>query len=64
MIPSEFRSGFVWRYNNKPIELWSNNIIDEKIDYIHKNPVKEGYVFRLEDYLGSSAANYTGRKDY
>ena len=24
-----------WRGDNKPIELWSNKVIDEKIDYIH-----------------------------
>jgi len=24
-----------WRTDNKPIELWSNNVIDQKINYIH-----------------------------
>lgn len=24
-----------WRSDNKPIELWSNSVIDQKIDYIH-----------------------------
>ena len=51
-----------WRHDNKPIELWSNKVIDEKIDYIHNNPVEEGYVFRPEDYLYSSAADYAGEK--
>jgi len=23
-----------WRHDNKPIELWSNKVIDEKIDYL------------------------------
>ena len=31
-------------------------------DYIHNNPVEEGIVFRAEDYLYSSAANYAGEK--
>ncbi|MEI7676902.1 MAG: transposase, partial [Bacteroidales bacterium] len=31
-----------WQHNNHPIELWSNKVIDEKIDYIHQNPVVEG----------------------
>ncbi|MCK4621683.1 MAG: transposase [Desulfuromonadales bacterium] len=24
-----------WRADNKPVELWSNAVIDQKIDYIH-----------------------------
>ena len=49
-----------WRGDNKPIELWSNKVIDQKIDYIHMNPVEEGLVFRPEDYVYSSAADYAG----
>ena len=51
-----------WRGDNKPIELWSNNVIDQKIDYIHTNPVEEGLVFKPEDYVYSSAADYAGKK--
>jgi len=51
-----------WRHDNKPIELWSNKVIDEKINYIHNNPVKEGYVSKPEDYLYSSAKDYCGIK--
>ena len=51
-----------WRTDNKPIELWSNKVIDQKIDYIHQNPVEEGLVFRAEDYVYSSAIDYAGEK--
>ncbi len=51
-----------WRHDNKPIELWSNKVIDEKINYIHNNPVNEGLVFRPEDYVYSSARDYSGEK--
>ncbi len=51
-----------WRGDNKPIELWSNKVIAQKINYIHQNPVEEGIVFRAEDYLYSSAADYAGEK--
>ena len=51
-----------WRHDNKPIELWSNKVIDEKLNYVHNNPVEEGIVFRAEDYLYSSAADYAGEK--
>jgi REP element-mobilizing transposase RayT len=51
-----------WRHDNKPIELWSNKVIDEKINYIHQNPVEAGLVFRAEDYRYSSAIDYSGEK--
>ena len=49
-----------WQHDNKPIELWSNKVIKEKINYIHQNPVKAGYVFSAEDYVYSSAVDYSG----
>ena len=49
-----------WRHDNHPIELWSNKVIQQKIDYIHNNPVKAGIVFRPEDYKYSSACDYAG----
>lgn len=51
-----------WRHDNKLIELWSNEVIQHKIDYIHNNPVAQGYVFRPEDYKYSSASDYSGEK--
>lgn len=33
-----------WQQHNKPIELWTVKVIQQKIDYIHKNPVKPGFV--------------------
>ncbi len=49
-----------WRQDNHPIELYSNAVIDQKINYIHDNPVEEGIVLNPEDYLYSSARNYAG----
>lgn len=43
-----------------PIELTSGKFIDQKINYIHQNPVEAGIVFRAEDYVWSSAAQYAG----
>ena len=51
-----------WRHDNKPIELWSNAVINEKINYIHQNPVEAGMVYRPEDYVYSSAIDYAGEK--
>lgn len=44
-----------WQQNNKPIELWDNYMIDQKLNYLHNNPVEAGFVNRAEDYVYSSA---------
>lgn len=49
-----------WQTESNPIELWSNKVIEQKLNYIHNNPVEEGLVFRPEDYLYSSACIYAG----
>jgi REP element-mobilizing transposase RayT len=49
-----------WKQDNHPIELYSNYVIDQKINYIHNNPVKAGFVEKPEDYIYSSARFYSG----
>jgi hypothetical protein len=34
------------RHDNKPIELWSNKVIQQKIEYVHNNPVAAGLVYK------------------
>ncbi len=51
-----------WQQHNKPIELLNNEMLQQKLDYIHDNPIKEGIVFRPEDYVYSSARDYCGEK--
>ena len=51
-----------WKTGNHAIELYSNWFIWEKINYIHNNPVKDGFVSNPEDWLYSSASNYKGEK--
>jgi putative transposase len=47
-----------WQQNNQPIELITNEFIDQKINYIHNNPVEAGLVLSPEHYYYSSAINY------
>ena len=47
-----------WQQNNKPIELWTDKVIQQKIDYIHNNPVESGFVRDPVDWKYSSAKNY------
>jgi len=51
-----------WQQNNHPIELWSNNVIQQKIDYTHNNQVEAGFVENDYEYLYSSARDYCGIK--
>jgi putative transposase len=50
----------LWRQDNHPIELYDNKILNQKLDYIHNNPVAAGFVEKPEDYLYSSARDYAG----
>ena len=47
-----------WQQHNKPIELWSEKVIQQKIDYILNNPVESGFVTDPIDWKYSSARNY------
>ncbi|MDA9576145.1 transposase [Flavobacteriaceae bacterium] len=47
-----------WQQHNKPIELWSDKVIQQKIDYVHNNPVESGFVTDPVDWKYSSARNY------
>jgi REP element-mobilizing transposase RayT len=49
-----------WKQSNHPIELHTNHFTDQKMNYIHNNPVEAGWVEKPEEYLYSSAKNYAG----
>jgi putative transposase len=51
-----------WQQDNHPIELWDNYMMDQKLEYLHMNPVLSGFVDRPEAYLYSSARDYAGEK--
>ena len=47
------------RQDNQPKELYSPAFTVQKLNYIHNNPVEAGLVEKAEDYLYSSARNYS-----
>lgn len=53
-----------WQQHNHPIELSTNEILQQKIDYIHENPVKAGFVDMAANWLLSSARDYEGRRGF
>ncbi|MGV3590035.1 MAG: REP-associated tyrosine transposase [Adhaeribacter sp.] len=49
-----------WQQNNHAEELLTNHFTDQKLQYIHQNPVQEGWVEEAHHYLYSSARDYSG----
>lgn len=47
-----------WQDGTHAVEIFSEEVMWQKINYIHQNPVEEKIVYREEDYLHSSARNY------
>ena len=52
----------LWQDGNHPILLDSAEMVRQKVDYIHNNPVKDEIVDEPEFYWYSSARDYTGKK--
>ena len=48
----------VWQDGYHPIVLETEKFFCQKLDYMHKNPVRKGYVEWPEHWLYSSARNY------
>jgi REP element-mobilizing transposase RayT len=48
-----------WQQHNQPVELWSGRVIKQKIEYIHYNPVVQGFVTDPIHWKYSSARNYS-----
>ncbi len=51
-----------WQEGNEAKEIHTNSFLEQKLNYIHDNPVKAEIVTRPEDYLYSSARDYSGEK--
>jgi REP element-mobilizing transposase RayT len=52
----------VWTGNNHPEEIRGESFLLTKLNYIHQNPVRAGLVRQPEDYIYSSASNYSSGK--
>jgi REP element-mobilizing transposase RayT len=44
-----------WQNGNYPVVLFTPDVIDQKIDYIHHNPVRAGFVGSAHEFWYSSA---------
>jgi putative transposase len=52
----------VWKEGFHPKQIIGDSMMIQKIEYIHYNPVKRGFVDHPEDWRYSSARNYLGLK--
>ena len=51
-----------WQEGNDAQEIYLNDYFNQKLNYIHYNPVKAEFVNREEDYRYSSAIDWAGGK--
>jgi putative transposase len=49
-----------WQDGNEAKEIHSTEFLEQKLNYIHENPVKAEIVESAEEYIYSSAKNYAG----
>lgn len=51
-----------WQEGIHPEWIQNDKMMKQKVDYIHQNPVKRGYVDLAEHWRYSSARNYLGQE--
>ncbi|WP_440810939.1 REP-associated tyrosine transposase [Pseudomonas syringae] len=52
----------VWQEGTHAELVWNEKVMRQKLDYIHHNPVKRGYVDVGEHWRYSSARDYEGQR--
>jgi len=51
----------VWQEGSMPKQILNNEMMQQKLEYIHNNPVARGYVDDPLHWRYSSARNYAGQ---
>jgi len=59
---SKHKSYKFWQAGNHAIELYNERFTWGKINYIHNNPVKAGFVNQAHEWKYSSASNYCNQE--
>ena len=52
----------LWQEGSHPEEIATDEMMQQKIEYIHNNPIRRGYVDEPSDWRYSSARNYEGKE--
>jgi putative transposase len=53
----------IWQDRYDRQVIWSEKVLLTKINYVHYNPVKSGFVETPQDWYFSSAPDYAGREN-
>ena len=48
----------VWQDEYHPQLVYSDSVCYQKLEYMHNNPLRKGFVEKPEDWVYSSARNY------
>jgi REP element-mobilizing transposase RayT len=57
------RKYLVWECNPLAVPLWSENVLMQKLVYLHSNPVRAGLCAYAEDYKYRTASHYVCGED-
>lgn len=61
-LPHKTESDYqLWQEGSHPKQIPGTEMMVQKLDYAHYNPVKRGYVDEPTDWRYSSARNYASR---
>jgi len=52
----------LWQEGSHPEEIANDAMMHQKVEYIHNNPVRRGYVDEARDWRYSSARNFEGKQ--
>ena len=61
-LDKRIKNHSLWQATSHPIVCDTTEVLAQKIDYTHQNPVHAMIVASAEDYLFSSAQDYSGEK--
>jgi hypothetical protein len=51
----------LWQQGSHPEEIFSDEMMWQKLEYTHNNPLRRGYVDDMLHWRYSSARNYAGQ---
>lgn len=57
-INSNVKHRQFWQQDNHLVEIWSLKVFEQRLNYIHQNPVESGFVTDPIDWKYSSEINY------
>ncbi|MBA3828826.1 MAG: transposase [Taibaiella sp.] len=65
IVNAKDRKYQIWERNALSTAIWNEDVLKQKLNYIHQNPIRKNLCVRIEDYKYSSGEYYTtGKNNY